>query len=184
MTRIYGVAGTFASGKDTLADWLEHNGFFHVSTSDIVRAGAKEKYGSIDRKFLFEYANEMRQQKGAGVLVDMALGMAVGNPEVAISGIRSVGEVESLKAAGGTLIFVDAPVTTRYERAYKRGRDEEVISLEAFKASEEKELNKPENSSKAEQNIGAVRDLADISLNNDTDLGTFFAEATAMIRMN
>ena len=179
---IYGLAGTFASGKDTLAEWLEHNGFFHVSTSDIVRDGAQDKYGSTDRKFLFEYANETRQKDGAGVLVDMALGMAIGNSQVAISGIRSVGEVESLKAAGGILVFVDAPINIRYERAHKRGRDEETVSFEAFKASEEKELNKPKDSSKAKQNIGVVREMADVLLINDADLGTFFAEATAILR--
>ena len=179
---LYGLSGTFASGKDTLAEWLEHNGFTHVSTSDIVREGAQKEYNSTDRKYLFEYANKIRKELGAGIFVEQALAQTIALDKVVISGIRSVGEVEALKEAGGVLVFVDAPVELRYERAHKRARDEEVESLESFKKSEQKELSKsPDN--KDEQNIGAVGNLADITLQNDADLGTFFAEASASLKL-
>ena len=179
---IYGVAGTFASGKDTLAEWLEHNGYTHVSTSDIVREGAKKEFDSTDRKYLFEYANKLRNEAGGGILVEQALAQTIGLDRVVISGIRSVGEAEALKEAGGQLVFVDAPVEIRHKRAFKRGRDAADVSLESFKKSEQKELSKPAEN-KVEQNIGAVRDMADIMLENDADLGTFFAEATALLKL-
>ncbi len=179
---IYGIAGTFASGKDTLAEWLEHNGFTHVSTSDLVRGGAEKEYGSTDRKRLYEYGNKLRLEAGGGIFVEQALAQTMGLDKVAISGIRSVGEVEALKQAGGVLVFVDAPVELRYERAHKRGRDEDDKNLENFKKSEAKELNKPA-SNETEQNIGAVREMADVTILNDDTLGTFLAEATALLKL-
>lgn len=52
-TDIIGLAGTFASGKDTVAHKLvEDFGYTHVSTGDMVRRVAQEKYGSIERPVL------------------------------------------------------------------------------------------------------------------------------------
>jgi len=179
---IIGLAGTFASGKDTLADWVEQHGFYHVSTSDMVREGCQQEYGSTDRKDLYEYANETRSKEGAGIFVQKALEQAKDQKKVVITGIRSIGEVEVLQAAGGKLIFVDAPIELRYERAFKRGRDEEIESFEKFKASEEKELHRP-TQNKTEQNIGAIKDMADTVLINDSDLNTFFTEAAQTLEI-
>lgn len=176
MRQLIGLAGTFASGKDTLAEWIEQHGFYHVSTSDMVREGCKTKYGSTDRKYLYMYANETRGKDGAGIFVKRAIEESSGKEKVVITGIRSIGEVEELHAADGRLIFVDAPIELRYKRAFSRGRDEEIESFEKFKASEEKELRRPSDN-KTEQNIGAIKDLADTILINDSDLETFFAEA-------
>lgn len=180
MRTIIGLAGTFASGKDTLAEWIEQHGFYHVSTSDMVREGCKQKYGSTDRKHLYEYANITRTQQGAGIFVQRALDESKGRSKVIITGIRSIGEVEALHAAGGRLVFVDALIDIRYERAHKRGRDEADDSLESFKKSEEKELHRPIHN-KTEQNIGAVRNMADEIIVNDSDLDTLFLAAKAYL---
>jgi len=177
---IIGLAGTFASGKDTLAEWIEQHGFYHVSTSDMVREGCQENYGSTDRRHLYVYANETRAKDGAGIFVKRALEQSSAKEKVVITGIRSIGEVEELHAEGGRLIFVDAPIGLRYERAFSRARDEEVESFEKFKASEEKELHRPIHN-KTEQNIGAIKDLADTILINDSDLDSFFANATEVL---
>ena len=62
---IFGLAGTFASGKDSLARHLEEKfNIKHISTGDIVRIYAQEKYGSIERPVLYKMANELRETKG------------------------------------------------------------------------------------------------------------------------
>ena len=181
--RLLGIAGTFASGKDTLAEWLETKGFYHVSTSNMVRAGSQDKYGSTDRKHLHVYANETREAEGAGIFLDRALMQAVDYDNVVISGIRSIGEVEALKAAGGKLIFMDAPIEIRYKRAFSRGRDEADVSFDSFKASEEKELHKPEEL-KTDQNIGAMKRHADIILENDDNIDSFYADAAKALELD
>src|SRR5688572_25799323 len=99
MKKIIGIAGTFASGKDTAADYLvKHYGFLHVSTGDLIREETKRLGKSIHRDNLVGVANEMRTTKGGGVFVEMALEeFRKSNAKgLVVSGIRHPGEVESI----------------------------------------------------------------------------------------
>jgi len=184
---IIGLCGTFASGKDTLADYLVSTyNLMHLSTGDIVRQEAMRLRGSTERPVIFEVANQLRAERGADVLVQIALELFAAHQEkydgVVISGIRSIGEVETLHAKGGKLLFVDAPVETRYQRMASRQRDAETqLTLEEFKAGEEKERN-VDPANKAIQNLGAMRDMADALLINDSDLETFLHSAQQAIK--
>lgn len=171
-TAIIGIAGTFASGKDTVAHQLvADHGYTHVSTGDMVRKVAMEKYGSIERPVLFKTATELRYAFGAGALVLEALKEA--RPTV-ISGIRTLGEAKALLEAGGTLLYIDAPVEVRYERVKSRNRDAETeLTLEQFKANEEKELYAGPNDE--DFNIRGIRDMADIVVENTLPLEEFIA---------
>lgn len=169
-TGIIGIAGTFASGKDTIAHYLVDDfGYTHVSTSDMVRKVAQEKYGSIERPVLHTTAREFRYEHGAGAFVLEALKES---RPIVISGIRTLGEAKALLAAGGTLVYVDAPVETRYERVQSRSRDAEAdLTLEEFKANEEKELYAGPNDE--DFNIRGIKDLADIVVENTLPLDEF-----------
>ncbi len=169
-TDIIGLAGTFASGKDTIAHHLVDDfGYTHVSTGDMVRKVAQEKYGSIERPVLFKTATELRYESGAGALVLEALKEQ--RPTV-ISGIRTLGEAKALLEAGGTLVFVDAPVEMRYERVQSRHRDKETeLTLEQFIANEEKEMYAGPNDE--DFNIRGIRDLADVVVENTLPLDAF-----------
>lgn len=170
MKQIIGLAGTFASGKDTGAEYLEHEyGYLHVSTGDIVREEAKNRSSTTHRDNLFDVANDLRTTKGADVLVKQALDLHKASNErgIVISGIRNPKEVEALKNAGGVFIFIDAPINMRYERAKQRGRLEDNTTLEGFIAQEERELN---NHDPAAQNISEVKKLADVVITNDGTL--------------
>lgn len=160
---LIGIAGSFASGKDTIAHHLVDNfGFSHVSTGDMVREVAQSERGSIERPILFEVANEHRYRDGAGVFVVRALEKS--RPLV-ITGIRSLGEAKALKDAGGTLLFVDAPVEVRYERMKNRHRDNETeLTLEQFHANEEKEWHSGD--SDADFNLRDIKEMADVQFSN------------------
>lgn len=181
---ILGLAGTFASGKDTLGVYLEqHHGFMHVSTGDIVREVAMTKYGNAERETLRTLANELRSTRGPGVLVELALERYEMSKDlypggVVISGIRSIGEAERLTEAEGKLIFVDSPIEIRYERIQKRHRaNEDRLNFEEFKESEAKELQFGDPADKTVQNIGVLRKMANMELTNTDDLEAFFADA-------
>lgn len=167
MRHIIGLAGTFASGKDTGAEYIEEKyNYLHVSTGDIVREEAKKLESTTHRDNLFEVANELRKAKGADILVNRALEAyrATQKPGVVISGIRNPKEVRSLKQAGGVFIFIDAPIEMRYKRARQRGRLEDNTTLAGFIEQEERELN---NAHPASQNISEVKKLADVIITND-----------------
>lgn len=179
---IIGLSGTFAAGKDTLAEYLvSSKGFTHISTSDLVREDTQEIYGNTDRPTLRKHANELRESRGPGVLVEMSLERAqAAKTGVVISGIRSIGEVESLHAAGGTMVFIDADQQVRYERAFTRKRDVEAdMSFEDFVASENHELEKPRDN-KTEQNLFGVRYLSDYVLQNEQTPEQLFSAFEAL----
>ncbi len=173
-TELIGIAGSFASGKDTVAHALEADyGFTHVSTGAMVREVAMRERGSIERPVLFKVADEHRHRDGAGVFVMRALEYP--RPLV-ITGIRSLGEAKALKQAGGTLLFIDAPVSVRYERMKARHRDAETeLTLEQFQANEHKEWHAGEED--ADFNLRDVKNMADVVMENVIPLPEFIKEA-------
>jgi len=167
---LIGIAGSFASGKDTIAHHLVDDfGFTHVSTGDMVREVAQKERGSIERPVLYEVANEHRHRDGAGTFVELALDKP--RPLV-ITGIRSLGEAKALRAAGGVLLFIDAPTEVRYKRMKTRQRDAEVqLSLEQFTANEEKEWYAGD--SDADFNLRGLKVMADVVFENVLPLEHF-----------
>lgn len=184
---IYGLAGTFASGKDSLARHLEEKyNIKHISTGDIVRTYAQAKYGSIERPILYKMANELREEKGPGVLSRLALAQYISYKEsypggVCVSGFRAWAEAEEIRKQGGIIIFTDSPVKTRYIRTIARARDgEKFNTFEEFKAREATE-NGEVNS---EFSIAGIKSRADIILDNDSNLEEFLAYATKALGLS
>ncbi len=178
---IIGLAGTFASGKDTLAKRLVADfGYTHVSTSDLVRKVAQQERGSIERPVLFEVATKHRQADGAGYFAELAL---QSEKPLIVSGLRSLGEMRTVRQAGGVIVFVDAPVEMRYERMKARERDAEaVLTLEQFRANEEKEMYSGPND--ADFNLGQIKAEADVVIENSVTLESFLAECYARLGLN
>lgn len=184
--RVIGLAGSFAAGKDSLAHFLEEtHAIKHISTSDIVREKAKEKYGSVERPILYKTANELRDQHGSLVLGEMALqryeDFQTDFPGgVCVSGFRAWGEAEVIKRCGGIIVFVDAPAEVRYQRTISRARDGEMRStFEEFLAREAKEnggVNK-------DYSIIGIKDRADIVLDNSGDIEQFLQQASEALSL-
>lgn len=170
MNILVGIAGTFASGKDTIAKKLvDEHGFTHVSTGDLVREVAMRERGSIERPVLKEVATAHRQSDGAGYFVEQGLDKP--RPLV-ISGIRSLGEAKALKNAGGILLYIDAPIEVRYQRMQSRLRDGEAqLTLEEFRDGEEKEMYG--GPTDADFNLRGIRDMADTVIDNEYSLDEF-----------
>jgi len=182
--RIIGLAGTFASGKDSLARFLEEkHQIKHISTSDIVREFAQEKYGSIERPVLYKTANELRETRGAGVLSEIALERYSSYKEkypggICVSGFRAWAEAEIIQQAGGLIVFTDAPERLRYERSISRARDNEKLNtFEEFLEREAAENGKVNS----EFSIAGIKARADLVLDNDKDMESFLEEAVTAL---
>lgn len=192
-TKIIGLAGTLASGKDTVGLLLEEKyGFMHVSTSDMLRAAKKKEFGDSPKALLLRgdpFANELRTKRGPGVLVELAIEeyerLKNDFPGgLVATAIRSIGEVEAIHKAGGVMIFVDADPRIRYERTLSRKRDanEHDSSFEDFMAMEQSE--KPDSKEdKTIQNLSAMKEMADIHLeNNGNDIEAFRNQAEKVLK--
>lgn len=177
--QLLGLGGTFASGKDTAADYLaSEHGFTHVSTGDMIRREATRRGQDNSRDNLVMLGNELRETYGSGVLVERAIEEFKQSNRLVISGIRVVGEAEALKSAGGKLIFLDAPIRLRYDRLRARGRIGDEHTLEDFIADERRELASKKDTN---QNINGVRSLADYELRNNRSEQELFAAVAGLL---
>ena len=184
---IIGFAGTFGSGKDTLADYLKTKyKLLHVSTGDIIREFAKEQYGSIERPVLFKMATYLRSNYGPAFLVERSIEKYNANTKlydgVIVSGLRSIGEAKKIKELGGILVYIDAPIEVRYNRMIQRNRDNETqITLKDYKEREKKEMSS--GVSDEDFNIKRIGEMADITLINNLPKEQFYEKAEKALEL-
>lgn len=132
--RIVGLVGTAGAGKNTVTQLLgKLFGFKNLDTSDMVRAITRQVYHlppdfSPVRDQLYLVANFVRNEIHPAAMVKLCIleAEALEVPRGVISGIRSMGEADAVRAAGGIIIAVDADPQMRYNRIYSRARDTEA----------------------------------------------------------
>lgn len=188
--KIIGVSGSFASGQDTLAQYLrDTHGFIWISTSDMVRKVSMERHGSIERPDLFETATYLRKTRGGGVLVEIGIeefATLNNNVGLVLSGIRSMGELKAIVEAGGIMIYTDADPELRYERMVMRQRDaESKLSKEDFLKREKAEWHVGDSDADFnKRDIRAYCEEKGTIVFNHTDLATFFADADRLLEQH
>ncbi len=132
---IIGLTGSLASGKGVVSDFLKKQGFVYLSLSDELRQIAKEKKIELTRENLQNLGNQMREEKGAGVLAKL-VSEKINNQKyikAVIDGIRNPAEIEELKKLNDYfLVSVDAPSGIRFERIIKRARESDPKTFEDF----------------------------------------------------
>lgn len=123
---------------------------------------------------------EWRREFGLGTLVDrsMAEFKKVGGLKkftgIVMSSLRNPYEPDRIHELGGTVIWIDAEPTTRYERiqanAANRGRaGEDNKTYQQFLQEEQDEMHPPKGADTAVLNGAAVKERADIFLTNNND---------------
>lgn len=192
---IVGVAGLPRSGKDTLAEWFVEAGYCGASLGDIVRDEARRRHASkpdpISVANMTETANHLRQDRGA----DVVLKIALGNYELAsqdesytglvVYSVRTPVEADFILEQGGRLIWVEASDEVRYARAVQFARDGEMkdIDMDTFLAHEALQWQpKPGIPKQVQMNVSYVKGQAtDIIENNENDLDAFRNKAKQLI---
>jgi cytidylate kinase len=174
--QIIGLAGTNGSGKDSVGQLLaEYHNYLFVSVTDLLRTELKARNLPITRENLRSVSGEWRQEKGLGVLIDMAVAsyQAVKDQYagVVIASLRNSGEADRVHALGGLVIWVDADSRIRYDRVQAnvatRGRaGEDDKTYEQFQAEEADEMNRPLGSDDTTLNMSAVKKLSDMQIDN------------------
>ena len=88
---------------------------------------------------------------------------------LALVSIRHPDEVSRVHEHGGIVVWVDANQRLRYDRLQSGNRDraDDRISYEQFQADEYREMHPPKDAPEGSLNMRAVRDAADIVIEND-----------------
>lgn len=169
---LLGITGFCAAGKDTLAEFLERKGFVRRSLSDELRKEAMVRNQTITRESLIVLGTELRQKEGNAVLAKRTLADINHEGNYTVGSIRNPAEVEELKKnTNFHMIFVDADIGLRFERAKKRNRENEPSTFDDFKKVEEKEYSNPNSSG---QQLLKVKEMADFVVMNNGAFEDFY----------
>jgi len=161
---IFGLVGEMASGKGTVAKYIENKYFakshkFSAPLRDVL----SRIYVSNNRKNMQELSFALRQLFGQDLLAK-TISQDVENDKnlvVVVDGIRRFADIKYLKHLPGfKLVYITADIKTRYERMTKRGEndDEENKTFEQFQL---------DNQAEPESEIPRVGETADATINNN-----------------
>lgn len=176
LPEIVGVAGTNASGKDTLGSLREtlQDAKF-VSLSDILRRELDKRGLTHERENLRMVSKEWREKDGPGVMSVKTIALYEAEKAeknyggLTLTSIRTPEEAKEIQKAGGIVIWVDADPKIRYERVLKRnlGRPEDQKTFEQFMQEEADEMHPSEKGGGLD--MAGVRDVSDLKIINEFD---------------
>ena len=179
---IIGITGTDGAGKGTVVDYLvaRHN-FTHYSSRDFIMEEIHRLSLPETRVQTRLTANNLREQFGNDVIVRKAYEKASkeNNDNVVIESIRTLAEVEYLKANKGILLAVDAQPEVRYARVQGRRSGTDKVTYEQFLAHEELENNDPNPHGMQK---ARVMEAADYIIKNSTDKNDLAKEVERFIQ--
>jgi dephospho-CoA kinase len=174
-TQLIGIAGAAGAGKDVVADMLcRLYDAENLSTGDFVRAITRFIYRlpadfNPVRDQLYEVATYIRTEINPATTIKMCMlqAKALNVRHALLTGLRSTGEADAIRAGGGIVIGVDADTRIRYNRIYTRQRDSEARkSYDEFLLQDDHE-NKGIARTGGLRGIRAIITEADIVLDNN-----------------
>ncbi|MFB6116339.1 MAG: AAA family ATPase [Candidatus Nanosalina sp.] len=162
MTEIYGVTGMPLSGKTTVAEFLEDEGFSVLDMGDVVRI-EMEKRG-IATEDTGDWVNDMRDEHGMDAIAKLSVPylqeMIQEKDRIVITGMRGWSEKQRFEKETGEELEIVAVWTsreTRKKRREQRQREEDVKGDEFH----ERDLREVENG------VGKLMALSDHMLKNE-----------------
>ena len=176
---IVGLTGRNASGKGTVAAWLEAQAFGYTSLSDAIRLHLRDQGLATTRDNLIAAGNALRQEGGPGVLAERTLARIDPQADVVVDSIRNPAEVKALRTrADFVLVEVAADEAVRYARLSLRQRSGDAQSFSEFQRQEAAELASGDPSA---QQLVATAALADVIVHNNGDLAALHAQLAELL---
>ncbi len=165
---IIGLTGSLAAGKGVVSDFLKEQGFVYLSLSDELREMMKEKKIALTRENMQNFGNQMREEKGTGILAKLITDKINNQKYIktVVDGIRNPAEIVELKKLDNYfLVAVDAPEEIRFKRLIERNRESDPKTLEDFLKVDARDKGIGEK--ETGQGVGRCMAQADFTLIND-----------------
>jgi len=144
---IIGLTGPMGSGKTTIVEALEKEGFLHITLSDILREEAKKQGKQEERSVLMEIGQHFREEHGAGVLGKKVREKIEAQPKGnwIADGIRNPAEVEELKKTGNFVLIANtAPEDLIVKRILSRKRADDTLDEASIRKKLRREMGEGE----------------------------------------
>jgi len=164
---IIGLTGPMGSGKTTVLNVLEKQGYKYVTLSDMVREEARNLGMKEERENLMNVGQSLRSKFGAGVLAFRALEKvkSAGGDKWVIDGVRNPAEIEELRKEEGVVILANtAPEDMIIERIKSRKRSDDTfdeLSIRRKLRREQGEGEPPDG-----QQVGKCVEMSDYVFEN------------------
>jgi len=168
MAKIIGLVGEKFAGKDAVANYLaEKRGAFHVRFSHLLDEILNVLNLPISRRNEIDLGLGLRKIFGNGVLGKALVKRVKESPSelIVINGIR-MDEMKDVKELGAKIIYVTAPIETRFERYNLRHDkvDDGKMNFDEFKEQEKEETERgiPKLGAEADFRIENTRSLDEL----------------------
>jgi dephospho-CoA kinase len=171
---IIGITGTLGAGKGTIVEYLVNvKSFKHYSVRGFISDEIIKRGLEVNRDNMVVVANDLRAKYTSSYIVEQLYEQAKNSGEnCVIESLRTVGEVEALKAKGNFYLFaVDAGSKVRYDRILLRKSATDNISYDTFIENEKREMNSDDPN---KQNLSDCIKLADYTFYNDGSIEEFY----------
>lgn len=162
MTEIYGVTGMPLSGKTTVAEIMEDEGFAVLDMGEVVRIEMDKRNVPTERTG--DFVNQMREEHGDDAIAQLSIPylkeITEEKDQVVITGMRGWSEKQRFEKEIGSdveVVAVWASRQTRRERREERQREEDVKGDEFH----ERDIREIENG------VGKLMALSDHLIEND-----------------
>jgi dephospho-CoA kinase len=162
MTQIYGVTGMPLSGKTTVAEIMEEEGFAVLDMGEVVRIEMDKR--GVDAEKTGKFVNTMRDEHGMDAIAQLSVPylneILEEKDKVVITGMRGWDEKERFEKETGEdieIIAVWVSRNARKERREERQREEDVKG-DGF---HERDLREVENG------VGKLMALSDKIIENE-----------------
>lgn len=180
MGRIIGLTGKFAAGKGTVAEILKARGFSYHSLSDVIREELAAQGIEESRENLLAMGNALRNEGGPSALASKIRTRLLDGGLHIVDSIRNPAEVDVLRTCPQfVLLGVDADQRLRFERLRERARIGDPETFEAFADLEAREMA---SSDPNKQQLLATWQMADVIIQNNSDLAALEAELNAVLK--
>lgn len=140
---IVGITGTNKAGKGTLVEFLNEEGFKHLSVRKFLQEELEKRGLQKDnRDEMIDLANELRATYSSDyIFKQLCLITQSEEGNWVIESLRNKGEINALRELDNSyLISIDADSKVRYERAVRDKKESDLGTFEQFIEQEEKEM--------------------------------------------
>jgi len=176
--KIIAFVGMPASGKSEASAVARALGIPVVSMGEIVREETEKRGLPLTDENVGGTGTSLRRKEGMDAIAKRCVPKIrlLNSPVVVVDGTRNIEEIKYFKKEFGKdfkLISIQAPLDLRFERVKKRGRSDDMCSIEELKRREERE-----KSWGLDKAIG----IADVDIRNTGSLEEFREEIEKLLR--
>ncbi len=195
--KIIAFVGLPLSGKSTASSVAKELGIPVVVMGDVVREEVRRRGLELTDENAGKIANELREKEGMDAIAKRCVPKIreAGREKgvVVVDGVRGIAEVERFRKSFGddfVLIAIESPIELRFERAKKRGREDDrgINTIEDLKKRDEREiswgvLEAMKSANLTVENISDIEDFRD-KIRNVLKAFTRCAEVEVEIEVN